>query len=116
MTEANADPADPRIMTGAAWEALCDTLKRASRLVLGEGGPDAPPHRAPGGCYPPPLPAARRTATPTDIQVNYGHFASGDISQWGTISSINGLELQSKTDGSFELFLGGDVRPGNWWR
>jgi hypothetical protein len=27
---------------------------------------------------------------------------------------MNGLELQSSADGTFELFLGGDERPGNW--
>ncbi len=167
MTEPNADPADPRIMTGEAWEALCDTLQRASRLVLGEGVPDAPRDRADGFRYLTRLLAAglvtcvefadpdepefgrmvdhrmkwgldcpdclylyatvrgdasyrifgnRGTANHIDIQVNYGHFALGDISQWGTISSMNGLELQSEADGSFELFLGGDERPGNWLR
>jgi hypothetical protein len=167
MTEPNADPADPRIMTGQAWEMFCDTLKRASQLVLGEGVPGAPRDRAEGFRYLTRLLAAglvtclefadpdepefgrmvdhsmkwgldcpdclylyatirgdaayrisgnRGTANHIDIQVNYGHFASGDISQWGAISSMNGLELRSGADGSFELFLGGDERPGNWLR
>jgi hypothetical protein len=49
-----------------------------------------------------------------DIQVNYGHFARGDISQWGTISSINGLDLHTNGEGSFELFLGGEEQSSNW--
>src|SRR3972149_3955193 len=152
MTEPNADPADPRIMTGEAWEIFCDTLKRAGNLVLGEGVPAAPRDRAEGFRYLTRLLAAglvtclefadpdepefgrmvdhsmkwgldcpdclylyapirgdaayrisgnRGTANHIDIQVNYGHFASGDISQWGTISSMNGLELPSATDGPF---------------
>jgi hypothetical protein len=167
MTEPNADPADPRIMTGEAWEIFCDTLQRASQLVLGEGVPGAPRDRAEGFRYLTRLLAAglvtclefadpdqpefgrmvdhsmkwgldcpdclylyatirgdavyrisgnRGTANHIDIQVNYGHFASGDISQWGTISSMNGLELETGADGSFELFLGADERPGNWLR
>jgi hypothetical protein len=55
----------------------------------------------------------RGSANHIDIQVNYGHFASGDIASWGTISSINGLELQTNADGSFELFLGGQARAAN---
>jgi hypothetical protein len=54
------------------------------------------------------------SANHIDIQVNYGHFASGDISRWGTISSINGLDLETNADGSFELFLGGDERSSKW--
>ena len=56
----------------------------------------------------------RGSANHIDIQVNYGHFASGDIASWGTISSMNGLELESGADGSFELFLSEAQRPGNW--
>jgi hypothetical protein len=56
----------------------------------------------------------RGTANHIDIQVNYGHFALGDIGQWGTVSSINGLELQTDTNGAFELTLGGGKRAGNW--
>jgi len=167
MTEPPADPADPRIMTGEAWEALCDTLRRAGRLVLGEGVPDAPRDRAEGFRYLTRLLASglvtclefadgdepefgrmvdhrmkwgldcpdclylyatirgdatyrisgnRGSANHIDIQVNYGHFALGDISRWGTVSSMTGLELQSDADGSFELFLDGEERPGNWLR
>ena len=56
----------------------------------------------------------RGSANHIDIQVNYGHFASGDIGSWGTISSMNGLELESNTGGAFELLLGGEQRAGNW--
>ncbi|MDZ4278646.1 MAG: hypothetical protein U1B78_05850, partial [Dehalococcoidia bacterium] len=58
----------------------------------------------------------RGTANHIDIQVNFGHFASGDISAWGTVSSISGLDLQVATDGEFELLLGGAEREGNWLR
>ncbi|MEE9608679.1 MAG: DUF1214 domain-containing protein [Myxococcota bacterium] len=51
-----------------------------------------------------------------DIQVNYGHFASGSIASWGTISSLNGLELEVERDGSFELTLSAEQRAGNWLR
>jgi hypothetical protein len=58
----------------------------------------------------------RGTANHLDVQVNHGHFASGDISAWGTISSANGLDLEVASDGSFELNLSADERPGNWLR
>jgi len=57
---------------------------------------------------------ARGSANHLDVQVNHGHFASGDIAAWGTIASLSGLELESAPDGSFELFLGGERRPRNW--
>jgi len=167
MTGADTDPAIEPIMTGQAWEELCETLKRSAGLVLGEGVPDGPRDRAEGFRYLTRLLAAglvtcvefadgdepefgrmvdhrmkwgldcpdclylyatvrgdatyrisgdRGTANHIDIQVNYGHFASGDIGQWETISSLNGLELQTGADGSFELLLGGDERPGNQLR
>ena len=56
----------------------------------------------------------RGSANHIDIQVNFGHFALGDISQWGTVSSMNGLELATDADGAFELHLGGAKREGNW--
>jgi hypothetical protein len=56
----------------------------------------------------------RGTANHIDIQVNYGHFALGDISQWGTVSSISGDGLETEADGRFELFLGGEARETNW--
>jgi hypothetical protein len=167
MTEPTADPVDARIMTGEAWEALVEALRRSAALVLGDGVPDAPRDRAEGFRYLTRLLASglvtclefadgdepefgrmvdhrmkwgldcpdclylyatirgdaayrisgnRGGANHIDIQVNYGHFALGDISQWGTVSSMNGLELQSDADGAFELFLGGEERPGNWLR
>lgn len=166
-TTSNGDPADPRVMTGEAWEEFCDALKRTGRLVLGEGVPDSPRDRAEGVRYLTRFLAAgfvtcmefadpdepefgrmvdhsmkwgldcpdclylyasvrgdatyrisgdRGTANHIDIQVNYGHFASGDISAWGTISSMNGLELQTEPDGSFELILSVEERAGNWLR
>ena len=153
------------IVSGAAWEQLLDTLRDASKLVLGPNVPDDARHRAEGFRYltrllasglvtcveyaDPDYPAFARMTEPSmkwgldcpdclylyaavrgdaayriygnrgsanhiDIQVNYGHFASGDIASWGTISSMNGLDLQSEGSGSFELQLGGEERRGNW--
>jgi hypothetical protein len=47
----------------------------------------------------------RGSANHIDIQANFGHFAEGEISAWGTFASIDGFELASRDDGSFELFL-----------
>jgi hypothetical protein len=58
----------------------------------------------------------RGTANHIDIQANFGHFANGDISTWGTIASLSGFELESDSDGGFELFAGAEQRPGNWLR
>ena len=165
--DASKDLGDARIMTGEAWDEFCDTLKRAGKLVLGDGVPDSPSDRAEGFRYLTRFLAAgtvlcvehadpdypefgrmvdhtmawgldcpdclylyatvrgdagyrisgnRGSANHIDIQVNYGHFAQGDISTWGTISSLNGLDLRTEPDGSFELFLGGEERDGNWLR
>lgn len=56
----------------------------------------------------------RGSANHIDIQVNYGHFAQGDIASWGTVSYCNGFDLQLESDGSFELALGGEQRGANW--
>jgi hypothetical protein len=153
------------IMSGAAWGQLLDTLRDASKFVLGPDVPGDERHRAEGFRYltrllasgfvtcveyaDPDHPAFGRMVEPSmkwgldcpdclylyatvradaeyrifgyrgsanhiDIQVNYGHFANGDIGSWGTVSSMSGLELQSDADGSFELQLGGEPRGGNW--
>lgn len=47
----------------------------------------------------------RGGANHIDIQVNAGHFATGDIGSWRTMSSVNGLDLVCEADGSFELLL-----------
>ncbi|HBZ70887.1 MAG TPA: hypothetical protein DEP35_14575 [Deltaproteobacteria bacterium] len=57
---------------------------------------------------------SRGTAKHVDFQVNWGHFALGDIAAWGTVSSVSDLELNFAVDGSFELWLGGPARPRNW--
>jgi hypothetical protein len=56
----------------------------------------------------------RGTASHVDFQVNWGHFALGDIAAWGTVSSAHDLELDFAGDGGFELWLGGPRRPRNW--
>ena len=57
---------------------------------------------------------SRGTANHVDFQVNWGHFALGDIAAWGTVSSASDLDLEFAADGSFELWLGGPARPRNW--
>ncbi len=59
---------------------------------------------------------SRGSANHLDIQVNYGHFAFGDISQWGTISSRSGAGLEIGSDGNLELVLSAEERPGNLLR
>ncbi|MBW2274075.1 MAG: DUF1214 domain-containing protein [Deltaproteobacteria bacterium] len=45
------DPGDPRLESGEAWSALCDTLKASAERVLGEGVPATPRDRAEGFRY-----------------------------------------------------------------
>lgn len=56
----------------------------------------------------------RGSAQHIDFQVNFGHFANGDVSSWGTVSSLDGLELKMQGDGEFELLIGGEERGSNW--
>jgi hypothetical protein len=56
----------------------------------------------------------RGSAHHVDLQVNWGHFAEGDIAAWGTVSSASADELEVGEDGSLELWLGGETRPRNW--
>ncbi len=62
----------------------------------------------------------RGTANHIDVQANFGHFALGDVARWGTISSLNGLELDVDPDGGVEILLGPEPapepRPRNWMR
>ena len=159
------DPADPRIMSGEAWDDFCETLRQSGRLVLGEGVPDTPRHRAEGFRYltrflsaglvscvhhdDPAYPVLGRmmdytwpwgldnpdclylyaplrggevyrvhglrgSANQIDFQVNFGHFANGDISSWGTISSSDGVDLEVDAHGGIELRIGGERGEGNW--
>lgn len=159
------DPEDPRVTSGRIWEDLCDTVRDASRLVMGEGVPDGPADRAEGFRYLTRLlanginvcveladpdhpefgrmiefparwgldapdclylyasvrPGARYrifgrpgSANHLDVQVNHGHFGSGDIGAWGTVASLAGSEIEPEPDGSIELLLGGEPRPRNW--
>jgi hypothetical protein len=56
----------------------------------------------------------RGSAHHVDLQVNWGHFANGDIAAWGTVSSASADQLEVGADGSLELWLGGPPRPRNW--
>jgi hypothetical protein len=58
----------------------------------------------------------RGSANHIDVQVNFGHFANGDISTWGTIDSLDGTDLRVDADGGFTLHVGGAPRDGNWLR
>ena len=161
------DPGDPRLVSGEAWDAFCDSLKRARRIVLGDGVPDSPRDRAEGFRYltrflaagiaqcvahdDPDAPVfgrmieysmpwgldspdtlylyagirpdasyrivgSRGSANHIDFQVNRGHFSQGDIASWGTLASLDGFDLAEAADGSFELTLSAQPRPGNWLR
>ncbi|MCS5636722.1 MAG: DUF1214 domain-containing protein [Myxococcota bacterium] len=54
------------------------------------------------------------SANHIDFQVNFGHYANGDISTWGTIASGGGMDLETDADGRLELYVGGEERAGNW--
>lgn len=56
----------------------------------------------------------RGSACHLEFQVNTGHFGDGNVGRWRTVSSLNARELQVAPDGTFELFLGGPRRDGNW--
>ena len=56
----------------------------------------------------------RGSARHIEFQVNWGHFANGSIDEWGTLGSLDGFALASEADGSFELWIGGAERAGNW--
>ena len=57
----------------------------------------------------------RGTANHIDIQVNAGHYAMGEVASWKTISSMSGFDLETDSEGKFELILGGDRGPhANW--
>lgn len=162
--ERSPEAREPRLESGEAWDALCEALRRAGRLVLGEDVPASPRDRAEGfrylarflasgiaSCithddadYPlfgrmieyarpwgldnpdclylyAPLRGGARyrvwgrrgSARHIDFQVNFGHFAAGDIGQWGTIDSLDGFALETRSDGSFELHIGGEREGGN---
>jgi hypothetical protein len=53
------------------------------------------------------------SASHMDVQVNWGHFAEGDISKWGVVSSIDTTELVISDDGRVEITLGGDQPSAN---
>lgn len=57
----------------------------------------------------------RGTANHIDVQVNAGHYATGDVASWETISSLSGFDLETDSAGRFELVLGGErgAHP-NW--
>jgi hypothetical protein len=58
----------------------------------------------------------RGSAHHLDVQVNFGHFAQGEIASWGTIDSIDGPRLAVDADGTFELTLSEEPRGGNHLR
>jgi len=56
----------------------------------------------------------RGSACHFEFQVNTGHLGDGNVGRWRTVSSIDARELATKPDGTFELFVGGQQRDGNW--
>lgn len=56
----------------------------------------------------------RGSACHLEFQVNTGHFGDGNVGRWRTVSSLNARELVTNADGTFELFVGGERRDGNW--
>ena len=54
----------------------------------------------------------RGTANHFDVQLNAGHFASGDIASWSTLASAQGDALAVGPGGAFELWLGGNRARG----
>lgn len=57
------------------------------------------------------LRGTRGTARFLDIQVNWGHWSANDS---GLVSSISSDEIDVAADGTFELSLSAEPRPGNW--
>ena len=56
----------------------------------------------------------RGSARHIEFQINTGHQGDGDFASWSAVSALSGDELQADSDGTFELFIGGDERPANW--
>jgi hypothetical protein len=54
----------------------------------------------------------RGSAHHLDVQVNRGHFAQAP--DFGLVSSASGAELETRSDGSFELILSPEKQEGNW--
>jgi hypothetical protein len=49
-----------------------------------------------------------------ELQANTGHFGDGNVGGWRTVSSLNAREIERAADGSVEILVGGEPRPGNW--
>jgi len=49
-----------------------------------------------------------------EFQVNTGHFGDGNFAGWQAIGAVNGDDLETGSEGAFELFLGGPPRPKNY--
>ena len=160
------DPADPHLMSGEVWRALCAAIERSAGRVLGDDVPDTPRDRAEGFRYltrflaaglvscvshdDPDYPVFARmidytmpwgldnpdclylyaslrgggeyavsgfrgSANHLDVQVNFGHFANGDISTWGTIASLDGQDLDADESGAFTLRIGGERGTARNW-
>jgi hypothetical protein len=65
----------------------------------------------------------RGGAKQLELQVNTGHFADGQMPMfsggeggWRTVSFLTGDTLACEADGSFEIALSREERPGNWLR
>jgi hypothetical protein len=56
----------------------------------------------------------RGSARHLEFQVNTGHLGDGNVGRWRTVSALNARQLVTAPDGSFELYVGGERRDGNW--
>jgi hypothetical protein len=54
------------------------------------------------------------TARHFDIQVMSGHYADGQVGQWGSLGVRNLLDLDVDPDGSVEIVVDAAAHPGNW--
>jgi hypothetical protein len=55
----------------------------------------------------------RGTARHIEFQVNTGHFGDGDFAGWQAVGALSGDDLETGSEGAFELHLGGPPRARN---
>lgn len=58
----------------------------------------------------------RGSANHFDVQVNAGHFASGNVQDWTVIANVNGDDLVTGPDGELEMILSPTEQGDNWLR
>lgn len=53
------------------------------------------------------------SACNVEFQVNTGHFGDGNFTGWQAVGALNGDDLETGSEGAFELHLGGPPRERN---